>query len=239
MNKQSNLYPSFNNKILILIPTYQHLRILKVFFSSLVNLLDTDSNILAVCLDNNSDLPIKKFLSSLSHPQLFVELLPENIGKGNGLNQFIEKNLNSTNLPKVIVSLDSDIIFSPESFHYLIKAVCQIPNAGIIGMKYEKNQCNPERNLFFPAKKIRGENNEIFSINIPFLCNVAGGIIAIKGTILENQLNFELYPRAKGRVCYPDDGWLHDKLKPYKFINGYLNGAYASHLKSAKGIYLV
>jgi len=221
---------NLHNKILILTTTFNEESLLPVTMPCLMRVFDQD--IVCIILDNCSDTPTRKYLHTLSHPQLKIEFLPQNIGKANAVNQWIAAHVLAANLPKAIVSMDSDILFSRRSFRYLVHAVGSIPDAGMIGMRWEKNRCNPEINLFLPSKRILGRENEVFKIKIPFLANVAGGIFAITGTVLRDYLHYELYPDSVGKIRYPDDVALFYKLKRAKLLSGYLNGAYATHLKS-------
>jgi len=72
----------------------------------------------------------------------------------------------------------------------------------------------------------------IYKVWRPFLCNVAGGVFSITGKLLMDQLHFELYPHSVGKVRYPDDAMLHDRLKQFKCKFGYLDGSLATHWRS-------
>lgn len=222
---------SYHNKILVLSPTRNFLYPLKLFVESMLRVLESRSDVELVLLDNGSDADTVQYLNSLSHPQLEVRLLLQNIGKPNGINQFIRAELSPHNLPKVLLSIDSDISFSVQSFNTLVEASENIPNLGMLSMRYEDNGFNPEKHLVFPAKKFN-INGVRYSINPPFLCNVAGGIIALDGNLIQ-ELGFTLYPKAEGKIRYPDDGFLYDLLKKKGRLSGYLNNTLATHWRSA------
>lgn len=220
------------NKIILLIPTHNAPKELKVFLTHLQKTLSTRTDTKAYIFDNNSDKETKALLKATNHPHLHITYLPKNIGKGNACNNFIRENISKENLPKVLISLDADIIFSPESFDHFTKAASHIPNLGILGMRYTKNPCNPEKRLW-QKKTIKGTDNNHYTIRLPFLCNVAGGILAIPGETLKTHLNYELYPKAEGKTYYPDDAFIHDKLKTKNLKIGYLDGTEATHLKTS------
>ena len=222
-----------NHRILILCPVYEHLPAVKLCLGSIMNVLHHRQDVTCMLLDSHSSTSIKQYLDSLSHPKLYVHTFDTNIGKPNGINLWISQHLSSLCIPRILVSLDSDITFSITSFDRLIAATEAIENIGFLSMRYSNNRCNPERNLWLPAQLFKGKDNQAYSIKRPVLCNVAGGLIAIPATVLEKDLAFELYPEATGKVRYPDDAKLYDKLKRKRRIMGYLNDTEATHWRSA------
>lgn len=223
--------PRYQNKILVISPTRNYVYPLKLFIRSMWRVLEARPDVILVLLDNGSEEETCKYLKSLSHQQLQVHFFHENIGKPNGINQFIKEELSRSNLPSVLFSIDSDISFSPDSFNKLAEATLVIPKAGMMSMRYVNNTCNPEKHLFFPSKKIQ-ILGKTYSVKTPFLCNVAGGCIALKGSLIE-ALDFVLYPKAEGKIRYPDDAFLYDLLKKKGYLSGYVNGTLATHWRSA------
>ena len=182
----------------------------------------------------NSDAKdgIKDYLKTIRQDRVIIEHKDYNIGKPHGVNEFIARNINSSNLPKTVWSIDPDILFDQLSFDYLLEAVQNIENIGMLSMRYADNGFNPETNLFFPPKILRGKNGKHYSVASPFLTNVAGGIFAIQGKLIMDPLNFRFYP-VKFKAPYgSDDAALYDKLKKHGYKSGYLNGALARHLKT-------
>ncbi len=229
----SDLTPiSVHDKILVLSSVYAHLRAVKLFSKSVLDVLNRYHDVTWVLLDNGSSEDIHLFLSSLSHPRLVIKRYPINIGKGNASNSFIHDHLSLTNLPRVLGSIDSDILFSPDDFLRLVRAASFLPNVGFLSMRYTPNICNPERNLWLPARRVVGTDGQTYAIRKPLFCNVAGGIIALPGATLATHLNFVLYPESEGKLYYPDDAFLYDSLKKKGCILGYLEGTQAYHLRS-------
>ncbi len=227
-----NMMGPFHNRILVLAPTHNYLFPLRLYMASLLAVLESRTDVSVVVLDDVSDAPTRAFLSSLSHRHLEVRFLSKVGWKAHNINHFIRTELSEDNLPRVLLSIDSDISFGPDSFNHLIEAAQNIPNCGMLSMRYTQNRCNPEKHLFFPAQRCHGKNGHIYSVKRPFLCNVAGGCIALPGTLIQ-ELGFTLYPKAEGQLRYPDDAFLYDILKKKNRVCGYLNGALATHWRSA------
>ena len=225
---------AYHNQILLLSPSYNYQPELRLFSDCMLRILNHRSDVFLVILDNQSDAETQAYLNTLSHPQLEVRLLDQNYGKANAMNTFIETTISDHNLPRILISVDSDIIFSIKSFDLLIEAMDMIPDSGLLGMRYTPNLCNPESNLFFRPKKVVGTNGKSYLLSVPFLCNIAGGLLALRGAVLRDQLRYELYPHSTGKVYYPDDAFLYDKLKRSGLKLGYLNGCEATHLRSAE-----
>ncbi len=218
--------------ILALTPTYNQLTALRYFTASVLETLDAVPELRWVFIDNGSKDETLTFLKSLSHPRLTINFLETNIGKGNAFNQYARNVIKNGLLPDIIFSIDSDIIFTPSDFKTLCDAIRYIPNVGYISPRYTKNSCNPERNLWFPAHTYKGADKKKYKLKKPFLCNIAGGMIGMPGHILSSCLEYEFYPKSEGKVYYPDDGFLYDKMKKFKKNSGYLEGVYVTHLRS-------
>jgi hypothetical protein len=218
--------------ILALSPTYNQTLALRYFSACVLKTLNQVPDLQWVFIDNGSQPDTINFLKSLSHPQLSIIFLDKNIGKGNALNTYIQETIQEKTLPDILFSVDSDIIFSVTDFLQLCEGIRNIPNLGLLSPRYAQNSCNPERHLWFPAHSYKGQNGTLFKIKKPFLCNVAGGMIGLPGTVLAEELGYELYPKAQGQVYYPDDGFLYDKLKKSKKVMGYLEGTCIYHLRS-------
>ncbi len=224
-----------HNGILILSPSYNYLPVLKVFTESIRLILTARTDVQMVIFDNASTPDAQDYLRSLTIPRLTVVLQTENKGKANSLNPFARDVLHDGNLPRVLVSLDPDITFSLASFDRLVAAAEALEQVGMLAMRYAKNGCSPEAKLWFPARQLRGSDGQIYPVYVPFLCNVAGGILALRGAVVRDTLKYELYPNAAaGKVYYSDDGALHDRLRKAGFLNGYLGGTEAFHWKSGE-----
>jgi len=225
----------------LIILTFYHLpRIVKHVTEGLLKMITGRDRTWVVILNNAVDPELQEYYDSISHPQCFKFDFPFNVGKALASNLFFQEYIHSKNLPQTIVSMDPDIRFSAESLNHLIDASIQLPHCGVLGMRYEDNACNPERNIFFSPKALKGLNNKIYKVSKPFMSNVGGGVFAIQGEKVLRDCNNQLFPvnisMRKFRPYLADDAALGDALK-WKYINGYLEGSKASHL--ASGDYIV
>ena len=106
-----------------------------------------------------------------------------------------------------------------------------------MALSYEDNKCNPERNVL-KAKEVKGSNAKIYSIRHTFFCPVSGGIMGIRGDILKNDLNYEMFspkklPKRFLRVSSVGgaDSSLYNSLKG-KYKVGYIANTKALHMKT-------
>jgi len=223
---------NYHQKILVMSAVYKSTRAFRYFVDTMMTILNGNSDVHWIVIDDHSENEIPELMKTLRHPRLETFYLEKNIGKGNAFNDFIKKNLSTENLPLVIFSIDADILFSLEDFNALANAVKGLPQLGFLSMRYRPNNCNPERNLWFPTRTFIGKDHQKYRIKSPTFCNVAGGVIALSGKTLADDLNFELYPFSEGKTYYPDDAFLYNKLKKKGKLLGYLEGTYAHHLRS-------
>lgn len=204
---------------------------------SLNNILETvikrHPDTILVIIDSRSSDEIRDYLETIKHERVIIDYLDQNIGKARAANGFIAKYINNNNLPKTVWTIDPDLLFYAASFDHLLEAIQNIDKKiGVLGMRYKKNECNPEINMWLPPKKIKGKNGKIYSVTFPFFCNVAGGILAMKGETLRDGLNFVLWPKKFDRVYGGDDSAIYLELKRQGYKMGYLNGTIVTHLKS-------
>jgi|GEM_PF-2823630 len=222
-----------NPSCLIVIPVFKDAWPLHWCLKSVVQVLNTASTISAVALDNGSDSEVQAMLKTWAHPNLKIHRFDTNIGKAPAINRYLTEHYTLNTLPDTVVSLDSDISFRTESLLKLIQAVHDVPKLSMLSMRYVKNICNPEKNLYLPSKTWKGTHNQVFHVKHPILCNVAGGIIALSKKAFET-LGLAIYPPHPdvNKTYYPDDAFLYDSLKKKGFKPGYLNGTLAMHWKS-------
>ena len=220
----------YKGSTLIIIVTYTCLPAIKLCLDCVIKTLNTSENTYALILDNNSTPDIQDYLKELTHINLDIIFIGQNLGKAIAVNNFGQRHLNEDNLPKTIVSIDPDIIFSPTDFKKIISASENIKKAGMIGMRFTKNSCNPEINLFFPERYIQGINKQIYRIKSPFLATVAGPIFAIKGTVFSETLKYRLFPKKFLATYGGDDSATYSALRK-GFVNGYLQGTEVTHLR--------
>lgn len=222
----------FKDKHLILVAAHHVRAAVILSINNILAIMKNHPDVYLVIIDSASQDGIRDYLKTIRQERVIIEYKDYNIGKPHGVNEFIAKNINGSNLPKTIWSIDPDVLFDQPSFDLLLEAVQNIEKIGMLGMRYRNNGFNPERGLFFPAKNIKGKNNKTYSVAFPFLYNVAGPIFVIPGQLLKDPLNFVFYP-IKFKTPYgPDDAALYDALKKRGYKSGYLNGTLASHLKT-------
>ena len=228
----------FKDKVLIFCVLHYNFECVCVTIKNILLILDKMPDVFLVLIDSRSDLKVKKFFDNINHPQVDKVSLPINFGYNTSVNFYIRDFIHNMNLPRIIIRLDADILFSYTSFNYLIEAIDQLALFSTIGMTYEDNDCNPQINTFFKAKKHIGKNQKIYFIKHPFLTPVAGGIMGFRGEILKNELNYQLFqpkylPKKFNKILPVGgaDSALYNALKG-KYKMGYLEGTKAYHLKS-------
>ena len=223
----------FKDNVVVFVTTYWYLHYIKVSLQSLIEVVNGRDDTFIVIIDNNSpEEQIKSYLNSIKNPKIDIQYLDENVGRPLAINLYLKKFVNESNLPAVIVAVDPDITFSSESFDYFIDAIKNIDNIGMLSMRYEDNKCNPEKNVFFRPRKIKGKNGNLYMISVPFLANVPGGIVGIRGDLLKNELDYMLFPMKKYMARDDNhDGILYSKLR-WKYLNGFLNDTLATHWRS-------
>ncbi|RAP31722.1 hypothetical protein DID78_00160 [Candidatus Marinamargulisbacteria bacterium SCGC AG-343-D04] len=231
MIKNKDLIANFKDSTLIIVVTYRRKNIIQLSIENILNIINKRKNTYMVIINNHSSEEVNTYVRSIDHPQCVNIQLPFNFGKALAANFFFKDYISHKNLPKTIISLDPDTVFSKESFEKLVSASINLPQCGMIGMRYTKNNCNPERNLFFKPKKIKSNSNNIYSLSCPFMCTVAGPIFAVEGKKILNECNNELFPKKVIKVYGGDDSALYNKLRK-KYINGYLEGTEATHMHS-------
>jgi hypothetical protein len=243
----------FKNKHLLLVVTYAGATVTRenkviykitpsvkpaihLFFQNLLALVAQDKNIFLVIIDNGSDADLVEFLRTIRGERILLHLRNNNVGKARSVNDFIAENIGDQNLPGSVWSIDPDVIFDSLSFYLLAEAVCNLPQVGMIGMRYKKNACNPEVGLYFAPRSFPGKNGKTYSLVYPFMANVAGPIFAISGKHLKKPLNYHLFPMKETFLYGRDDAAIYDHLKKSGLKNGYLNGTLAIHLRSGTNI---
>ena len=222
----------YADKHLILVATYHVKAAVVLSVNNLLETIKRRPDVSLVIIDSASKDGIRDYLKTIHQERVIVEYKDYNIGKPHAVNEFLANNINENNLPKTIWSIDPDVLFDQLSFDYLAEALENLEGIGMLGMRYANNGFNPERNLFFPPKTLKGKNGKHYSLVFPFMNNVAGPIFAVQGNLLKDPLSFRFYP-IKFKTPYgPDDAALHDFLRFRGYKNGYLNGTLAKHLKT-------
>ena len=224
----------FKDKHAIFVVTHLCKPAIVLFMNSVLKILDRHPDVVMAVIDSKSSDDIRDYLKTIMHEQVVFEYLDENIGKARAANDFIAKYIDEANLPKTVWSMDPDIILDPLSFDFLLDAVQNIDDKiCVLGMRYKKNECNPEMNLWFPPKNIKGKNGKTYSIVMPSFCCVAGPILAMKSTVLSGPLKLKLFPKKFVKVYGGDDSAIYLELKKQGLKMGYLNGTIVTHLKTS------
>jgi hypothetical protein len=205
---------------------------LHLFFERFLPIIAGRNDIQAVVIDNNSDQRVVEYLKKIRQLNVLLQLLPKNIGKARAANEFIAANVDPQALPRTVWSIDPDILFDRLSFDLLAEATENLPGLGMLGMRYARNNCNPEIYLFRPAKQLVGTNGKTYSVKFPFMANVAGPVFAVSGQHLASPLDLRLFPMKQYYEYGLDDSAVYLHFKKHGFPSGYLNGTLATHLKS-------
>ena len=224
--------PSFKDSTIVMMVLYRMPDIVRYCVDHVLSVINDRPNTWLVLINNHAELGVEDYFRSINHKQCIKIDLPFNIGRALACNFFLKDYISTENLPKTVVALDPDIYFTKESFEALVEASEQLPQCGMIGMRYKNNECNPERNLFFKPKKVLGRNKKDYFISCPFMCTVAGGVFAIQAKKIVEQCDFNLFPKEVIKIYGGDDSALYSRLR-WKFINGYLEGTEAIHFTSA------
>ena len=152
---------------------------------------------MCILIDNFSkDKQVHELLDQIKHTQLSVIKNSVNYGKAYATNAYLAETINHENCPRILISMDPDVVFDVDSFNKLIEALDNIPNLGMLGMRYKNNGCNPERNVWLPPKIIKAKQKQ-YKIRCPLFANVAGPLFGINGQVLSDYLNFKLFQSQK------------------------------------------
>jgi len=230
-----HLIPQLKNSTLVVVVCHRYLDCIQYSLRNLFNIIADSPNTWVVLINNAASPDITTYLRSITHSRCIQFELPFNFGKALAANFFFRDHITQENLPQTIVSLDPDTIFSKESFNKMCHASQDLPKAGMIGMRYTKNTCNPERNLFFKPKSFTGISKRIYALSCPFMCTVAGPVFAISADKIYTHCNNELFPKKYIKVYGGDDSALYNALR-WRYSAGYLEGCIATHLRSGPHI---
>lgn len=230
-----------SNSVLIICTTFNFPDELSKTVPCIVNVLNHRSDTYCTIIDNCSKDPkTHEVLDRVEHEKLTIIKKQVNHGKAITTNAYLKETISHQNCPRVLISMDPDVIFDVESFDSLIQALDRIPKLGMLGMRYLDNGFNPERSVWWPARSIKAKG-ETFKVRRPVFANVAGPLFGIQGYVLSHYLGFKLFPKSKNEINIKngyikrggsDDAYLYDHLKKYGLIQGYLEGTQIEHLKS-------
>lgn len=227
----------FKDKKLIFCVLHYNFTCVELTLKNILKIIEKDTDLFMVLFDSRSSDDIRQLFNTINHPRIHKISLPINFGYNTSVNFYIKDFINKNNLPKTIIRMDADILFSQKDFNTLCEAIENLPRFGVLGLSWKKNNCNPQMNTFFKPKTFKGLNSTSYKIRMPFLTPIAGGIMAIKGSILE-YLDYELFqprllPKQYLKVLPVGgaDSALYNALKG-KWKMGYIENTTAYHLKS-------
>ena len=229
-------------KILMICTTFNFPNELSKTIKSIQSIVDKRDDIICVMIDNFSkDSLVHKQLDQFDHDQVHIKKNNMNYGKAMAVNQYLSQILTKENCPRILISMDPDLEFGVSSFNQFIDVLDNVSGLGMISMRYTNNECNPERSIWFPPKKIKGNNGKVYLVRCPVFANVPGGFFAVQGYALSYYLNFKLFPKTKNeeyikngfiKRAGSDDAYLYDYLKKFRLIQGFVEGTEITHLKA-------
>ena len=225
--------------VMFLVVHYEY-ECVSLTLTNMLSIVESMPNTYLVIINSRATPQIQEFLTTISSDRVDIVHLPINFGFNNCINYYIRDFISDENLPSTIMQMGSDILFNQKDFETLVDAIAHLPAYGTIGLSYENNACNPERNVL-KAKPVIGSNGKTYPIRHTFLCPVAGGIMGIRGSILRDQLNYKLFHPKHMPRQYHDilgvggaDAALYNALK-WRFKCGYIADTTALHMKSRDG----
>jgi len=236
----NDIKKKFKDSTVIFTVVHYEFECVRLTLLNILSIIETMENTYLVIINSKSSEKIALFLNQIKSDKVDMVNLPINFGYNHGINYYIRDFISDENLPQCIISLGADILFSQNDFETLVDAIMNLEKYGTISLSYEKNKCNPERNVL-KAKEVIGKNGKKYSIRHTFSCPVAGGIMGIRGEILRNDLNYKLFHPKYFPKRYLDvspvggaDSALYNALKrTYKV--GYIADTKALHMKSRDG----
>lgn len=230
----------FKDATVVFVVVHYEYECVALTVTNMVAIVESVPNTYLVIINSKATPQIQEFLATISSDRVDIVHLPINFGFNNCINYYIRDFISDENLPSTIIQMGSDILFNQKDFETLVDAIAHLPSHGTIGLSYENNACNPERNVL-KAKPVIGSNGKTYPIRHTFLCPVAGGIMGIRGSILRDHLNYKLFHPKHLPRQYLDilgvggaDSALYNALK-WRFKCGYIAETTALHMKSRDG----
>lgn len=237
---KTEIRQKFKDATIIFMVVHYEFECVHLTLLNLLSIIETMDNTYLIIINSNASAKIVEFLDEIKSNKVDRVDLPINFGFNHSVNHYIKDFINDQNLPQVILRMDADILVKKNDFEALVDAINHLKKYGTLALSYEDNRCNPERNVL-KAKSITGTNGKTYSIRHTFFCPVAGGIMGIRGDILKNDLNYQMFqPRylpkrfLSVRAVGGADSSLYNALKG-KYKVGYIANTKALHMKSRTG----
>ena len=227
----------FKNATIIFMVVHYEFECVRLTLLNLLNIIKKMDDVYLIIINSNASVSIVEFLDKIKSDKVDRIDLPINFGFNHSVNHYIKDFINDENLPEIVLRMDADILVRKNDFEALIDAIKHLKKYGTLALSYEDNRCNPERNVLKP-KSITGSNGKDYSIRHTFFCPVAGGIMGIRGEILKNDLNYQMFqpkylPKRFLNVISVGgaDSSLYNALKG-KYKVGYIANTKALHMKT-------
>ena len=234
---KTGIRQQFKNSTIIFMVVHYEFECVRLTLLNLLRIIEKMDNTYLVIINSNASGNIVEFLDEIKSNKVDRVDLPINFGFNHSVNHYVKDFINDENLPKVILRMDADILVKKNDLEKLIDAINHLKKYGTLALSYEDNRCNPERNVL-KAKSITGTNGKVYSVRHTFFCPVAGGIMGIRGEILKNDLNYQMFqprylPRRflNVRAVGGADSSLYNALKG-KYKVGYIANTKALHMKT-------
>ncbi|MGA0242421.1 MAG: hypothetical protein ACO3K7_05465 [Candidatus Marinamargulisbacteria bacterium] len=234
------LRSQFKGAHVIFLVVHYNFECVRLTLLNILSIIESMDNTYLVLINSAASKKITNYAHAIQSDKVDIVHLPINFGYNHSVNYYIRDFISAENLPKTIISLGADILFLKDHLMQLIDAIAHLPRYGTLSLSYENNACNPERNALKP-RLVKGNNGREYYIRHTFFCPVPGGIMGLRGDILNHDLNYELFnpkffPRRFLGVnpVGGADASLYNALK-HKYKVGYLAHTSALHMKSRTG----
>lgn len=229
----------FKDATVIFMVVHYQFDCVRLTLINILSIIESLEDTYLVLINSAGSKEITNYIHRIKSDKVDLVELPINFGYNHAVNYYIRDFINDQNLPKIMISLGSDILFSKEDFVTLTKAISDLDKYATLSLSYENNLHNPEMNVLKP-KNVQGTQNS-WHIRHTFFCPVAGGIMGFRGEILKNHLGYTLfhpkyYPKKYIRLMpYGGaDASLYKAVRG-KYRVGYIADTKALHLKSKEG----
>lgn len=230
--RNAHIAQQLHGATFVVVVWYRYADIIQLAMQDLLAAIADRPNTYVLIIHNDSPDPaVRDLFYRFEHPQCMCVDLPFNFGQTLASNFFFKKYIHANNLPKTVLSMDPDVLFSVSDFNQLVQASETLPQCGMLGMRYTNNNCNPERNVWFPPRTLTATDGQTYRISKPTLCTVAGPLFAVSGEKLWRLCDNRLFPADRTFVYGGADSSLYLKLRR-RYFNGYINGLETTHMQS-------
>ncbi|MEK9727437.1 MAG: glycosyltransferase [Candidatus Margulisiibacteriota bacterium] len=227
----------FKDATVIFMVVHYEFECVRLSLLNILSIIESLHNTYLILINSNASEDISNYIQSIRSAKVDLVNLPINFGFNHSVNYYIKDFISDENLPKVVLRMDADILFSKADLEQLIDGIIHLKQYGTLALSYENNQCNPERNVL-KERTVLGANKRSYQVRPTFFCPVAGGIMGIRGAVLKDDLKFEMFsplklPKQFLKVAAVGgaDASLYNALKR-KYKAGYIANTNALHMKT-------